>query len=279
MAYFGWVASAAATAEAACRITGSVPNLAPGARAWISTASEYALYSAGATWFSTRSAWPACPQSYWGRFLLPNAWPPMKTTTTSSSQQCRQVPLVEFAEQVIDRVQHRGGVRFHRDPVLRAQVPEPQRSHDRHHRGAGTLMTAHLQPGWVGPHPVRLVDDGRRQPQHAAFDFAQNAEAVGLRLQLVSSDARHVFTNPGRSADRRTPGPVTDAAALILVTGLAQHASGCGESAVELGTAISEESPFISEFCADRGVDLCVEHLLVGLARLRNDLARRTHEH
>ena len=51
------------------------------------------------------------------------------------------------------RVQHRRGVRLDRHPVPAAQVLEPQRGHDRHHRGAGRLVAADLQPasGWAAP--------------------------------------------------------------------------------------------------------------------------------
>ena len=53
---------------------------------------------------------------------------------------------VEPAEEVLDRVQHRRGVRLDRDPVGRAQVLEPQRGHDRHHRRRRRLVAADLHP-------------------------------------------------------------------------------------------------------------------------------------
>src|SRR5215472_3072632 len=67
-------------------MAGSVAKVAPGAVAWISTFSVDALSCAGAYWFSTRSACPAWPGLYAGRFLEPSAWPPMKRAATRSSQ-------------------------------------------------------------------------------------------------------------------------------------------------------------------------------------------------
>ena len=81
-----WAASAAATWDAAWRMAGSVAKVAPGAVAWISTFSVDALSCAGAYWCSTRSACPAWPELYSGRFLEPSAWPAMKMAATRSSQ-------------------------------------------------------------------------------------------------------------------------------------------------------------------------------------------------
>ena len=85
-AYCGMVASAAATWDAAVRMAGSVAKVAPGAAAWISTFSVDALSCADAYWCSTRSACPAWPALYSGRFLEPSAWPAMKMAATRSSQ-------------------------------------------------------------------------------------------------------------------------------------------------------------------------------------------------
>src|SRR5215470_7642778 len=86
VAYCGSAASAAATWDVACRMAGSVAKVAPGALAWISTVSVDAWNCAGATLFSTRSAWPDWPGSYCGRFLVPSAWPAIKSAATRSSQ-------------------------------------------------------------------------------------------------------------------------------------------------------------------------------------------------
>ena len=57
-----------------------------------------------------------------------------------------EVGLLEPAEQVVDRVQHGRGMRLHRDLVLGAQLGEPQRRHQAHHRGARRLVAADLHP-------------------------------------------------------------------------------------------------------------------------------------
>ena len=95
-----------------------------------------------------------------------------------------QVGLIELAEQVVDRVQHGRGVRLDRHPVLGAQVPEPQRGHDRDHRRGRRLMTADLQAPRIRPDPVRVVDDRRGQPEHLTLDLGQRGEAPGFLLQF-----------------------------------------------------------------------------------------------
>ena len=95
-----------------------------------------------------------------------------------------QVRLIELAEQVVDRVQHGRGVRLDRHPVLGAQVPEPQRGHDRDHRRRRGLVAADLQAAGIGPDPVRVVDDRGGQPEHLALDLGQCVQAGGFLLQL-----------------------------------------------------------------------------------------------
>ena len=77
-----------------------------------------------------------------------------------------EVGLLEPAEQVVDRVQDRRGVRLHRDLVLRAQLREPERGHQAHHRGARRLVAADLHPGAVLAHAIRVVDDRGGEPEH-----------------------------------------------------------------------------------------------------------------
>src|SRR5262245_48576209 len=67
-------------------MAGSVANVAPGVLAWISTVSADAFSCPGANWCSVRSACPACPVLYCGRFFEPSAWPSMKMAATRSSQ-------------------------------------------------------------------------------------------------------------------------------------------------------------------------------------------------
>jgi hypothetical protein len=87
-----------------------------------------------------------------------------------------QVLRVQPAEQVVDRVQHRRGVRLDRDAVGRLEEREPQGGHQRHHRGARGLVAADLDPRRVRAHAVRVVDDRGRQPEHAALDAIEGLE-------------------------------------------------------------------------------------------------------
>ncbi len=78
------------------------------------------------------------------------------------------------AEQIVDRVEHRPGVRLDGDPVLRAQHLEIQRRQDRDARRAGRLVAADLQPVPVGPDVVGAVDHPRRQPEQFALQLFQD---------------------------------------------------------------------------------------------------------
>jgi hypothetical protein len=83
---------------------------------------------------------------------------------------------VESAEQVVDRVQHRGGVRLDRHPVLGAQLGEPERGHQADHRRARGLVAADLHAGAVLADAVGVVDDRRGEPQHPPLDRPQRVE-------------------------------------------------------------------------------------------------------
>ena len=96
----------------------------------------------------------------------------------AESPQRLQLRRRQLAEQVVDGVQHRRGVRLHRHPVLGAQVVEPQLGHDRHQRRRRGLVAADLQPVGVGPHPVGVVHDRRGQPQHPLLHLAQRRVPV-----------------------------------------------------------------------------------------------------
>ena len=105
--------------------------------------------------------------------------------------QRRQVGAVEPPEQVVERVQDRRRVRLHADAVGRLEHAEPQRGHQRHHRRARRLVPAHLHARAVRPHAVGVVDDRRRQPQHAALHLVEHRE-VELRLGACGrGHARH----------------------------------------------------------------------------------------
>ena len=103
---------------------------------------------------------------------------------SASGAQRRQVGTVEVAEQVLDRVEHRGGVRLDGDAVGGVQVGEPQRGHGGHHRGAGRLVATDLDPIRVVPVVVGGVHDPGREPQHALLDLLERGHLVrrqGLR--------------------------------------------------------------------------------------------------
>ena len=94
-----------------------------------------------------------------------------------------QVRPLEPAEHVVDRVQHRRGVRLHRHAVLRAQLREPERRHEAHHRRARRLVAAHLHAGAVLAHAVGVVHDRGREPEHAPLDGLERLE-VRRRARL-----------------------------------------------------------------------------------------------
>ena len=71
---------------------------------------------------------------------------------------CRHLLDTLAAEQIIDRMQHRPGMRLYRHPVIGAQNLEIQRRHDRDYRGAARLMPAHLHPIPVRPDMIGVMD-------------------------------------------------------------------------------------------------------------------------
>ena len=90
--------------------------------------------------------------------------------------QSGQVRRVEVAEQVVDRMQDRGGVRLDAHAVRCVEMGEPQGRHHRDQRGARGLVTADLQPVDIGAVVVGMVDHPGRQPQHAALDCVEYIE-------------------------------------------------------------------------------------------------------
>ena len=87
-----------------------------------------------------------------------------------------EVARLQAPEQVVDRVQHRRGVRLDRHAVGRLEEREPQRGHQRHHRRARGLVAADLDARAVRAHVVGVVDDRRRQPQHAPLHAVEDGE-------------------------------------------------------------------------------------------------------
>ena len=114
--------------------------------------------------------------------------------------QRRQVRLVELAEQVVDRVQHGRGVRLDRHPVVGAQVPEPQRGHDRDHRGATTpgARRPSARRGWAGP-----GSRGGRSPWTAR---APGARSRPVRPGWWPSAAARSWVHDNTAAARAQPG-------------------------------------------------------------------------
>ena len=118
--------------------------------------------------------------------------------------QRRQVASVEAAEQVVDRVQDRRGVRLDRDAVGRAQVREVQRRHDADHRRRRGLVAADLHarrrlraPCWrggrcvVASHSTRLL----RRASRTSSDGP--SEAAGGMSVLVTPAAWHARGSGG----------------------------------------------------------------------------------
>ena len=134
-----------------------------------------------------------------------------------------EVARLQAPEQVVDRVQHGRRVRLDRDAVRRLEEREPQRGHQRHHRRARRLMAADLHARAVRPHVVGVMDDRRRQPQHAPLHAVEDGQLDGrgplegikpharsiaprtkllapARLGVLSRQAGPAANDPGRSA-------------------------------------------------------------------------------
>ncbi len=77
------------------------------------------------------------------------------------------------AEQILDGVEHRAGVRLHRHPVLGPQDGEVERGHDGGQRSTRGLMAADLQPVDIPAAVVGMVDGLRGQPQELPLQIAQ----------------------------------------------------------------------------------------------------------
>ena len=81
-----------------------------------------------------------------------------------------------LAEQILDRVEVRRGMRLDGDAVLRPQRVEIERRHDGGERGGGGLMPADLQPVGAFADVVGVMDRPAREPEHFFLKFAENAE-------------------------------------------------------------------------------------------------------
>ena len=87
-------------------------------------------------------------------------------------------------------MEHRAGVRLHRDPVRRAQDIEIQRRHQSGQRGGGGLVPADFQTIAVGAQMVGVVDHPTGKPQDLAFKGAKQLQFPapgGSRIGLYSA--------------------------------------------------------------------------------------------
>ena len=94
----------------------------------------------------------------------------------AESAEAGELVLRLVAQQVLDGVEHRAGVRLHRHPVLHSQGVEVERRHQRRHRRARRLVAADLQPVARGPEVVGVVNHPDSQPQDLAFERAKAAQ-------------------------------------------------------------------------------------------------------
>ncbi len=84
------------------------------------------------------------------------------------------------AEQILDGVKDRAGMRLDRHAVLRTQRAEIQRGHDGGERGGRRLVAADFQSVGILAQMIGVVDGPARQPQHLAFSSARRMrELVG----------------------------------------------------------------------------------------------------
>jgi len=98
--------------------------------------------------------------------------------TAAQAAEVFELVLRLMAEQVLDGVEHRQGVRLHRDANLWLQHQEIERRHHRGERGAGGLVAADLQPVAVGTQMVGVMDGPGAQPQDLALELAQEPETL-----------------------------------------------------------------------------------------------------
>ena len=122
----------------------------------------------------------------------------------------RQVAAVQAAEQVLDRVVHRGGVRLHADLVRRVQVREVQRGHHADQAGAGGLVPAHLDavPGVAVV--IGRVHDPGGQPQDPLLDLGED-----VQIDLFGTGHGHDST-PGDVLVRPASHPPSAQASPVL---------------------------------------------------------------
>ena len=126
---------------------------------------------------------------------------------TADLAQPREVRPVEFAREVLDRVVHRAGVRLHRHLVVAAEMAEPQRGHDRHHRGRRRLMAADLDRHVARrrhPLPIGVVDHAHREPEHPSLDPIERVQITGVTVDGHRPIMPALGARDGPTRSRRT---------------------------------------------------------------------------
>ena len=114
----------------------------------------------------------------------------------TAGPQPRQIAAVQPTEQVLDRVEHRGGMRLDADLVAAAEVGEVQRGHRRDQAGAARLMPPDPDPVTGVAVPVRGVDHPDGEPQHPAGDLLEH-----VRVRLTGAWVAQARDTPrGRPA-------------------------------------------------------------------------------
>lgn len=92
---------------------------------------------------------------------------------------------VEVAEQVLDRMEHRGGVGLDAHSIVGLEVLEPQCGHRGDKAGTGRLMAPDLDAIGIGTLAVSTVDHADRKPQHALLDLLQCLEVRAARPRTL----------------------------------------------------------------------------------------------
>ena len=132
-----------------------------------------------------------------------------------------------LAEQILDGVEDRRGVRLDRDTILGAEDAEIERGHDGGHGGGAGLVAADLDPVHIGADVVGVVDHPVGKPQYFAgqgldagdgvvrspVHFASSRAALNLRLaaghfsSILTSSARYCagFAQIGAKNWRKPP--------------------------------------------------------------------------
>ena len=104
------------------------------------------------------------------------------------------------AEQILDGVKIRRGVRLDRDAVLRPQAVEIERRHDGGERGRRGLMAADLQAVAVLAQMVGVVDGPGRQPQHLALELGRIAKSLIGRSRVQRGRCHGDFPSAAHSS-------------------------------------------------------------------------------